>query len=492
MNRLIARLPILLIVVLIQSGCDDEVITDPPVETGYPEPVAAIMRNKCATAGCHNSISYVNAGGINLSTWDASMNFGKAGSSIIPYSTDYSYLLYFVNTDSTRGPALLPTMPLDAAPLSDAEYQTLKDWIANGAPDKNGNSRYPSDPNRKKIYACMQGCDQVAVIDAASNNIMRYVKVGINDGLSEAPHMVRVSPDGAYWYVVFYSGTVLQKFRTLDDSLVGTVNIGLADWNTVIITPDGSRGFVNGTNSGTTVVVDLENMSELTRLSTDFPHGGFITPDAHWLYLTSQLGNSLTKIDLSDPFYNSDYVIIQPGETRTTSSRYDPHEMVLSPDGTKYFVSCQTSNEVRAFRLSDDSLLAVIPVAAKPQEFTVSDNRGYVYVTCTEEPVDATKKGKVCVIDANNLTVVSRIYTGYQPHGICYDSDKELVYVAHLNLESNGPAPHHITSCGGRNGYITCIDERTGALLSMSLPNGSSFTYRQEVLTAPYFLSYKR
>ena len=485
------RLIFLYVFILLLTSCVDHHVEEPDL-SDYPEAVAAIINNKCATAGCHNDISYANAGGIDLSTWGRLFDGGRSGSSVIPYSTDYSFLLYFVNTDSTRGPALLPTMPIGDAPLSLSEYQALYDWIQSGAPNKNGTVRYPPRAERKKIYTCMQGCDQVAVIDAESNNIMAYVSVGNDPGLIEAPHMIRVSPDGLYWYAVFYSGNVVQKFSTLDDRLLGTAQIGPADWNTIMITPDGTKGFVNGTNAGTTVVLDLVNMIELTRFSIDFPHGGFITPNGRWLYLTSQLGNFINKVDLSDPFYSYDAVILQPGEIKTTASRYDAHEIILSEDGNTYFVSCQTSDEVRAFRTSNDSLLAVIPVGDFPQEFAASSDYPYVYVTCTEDPISSSQKGTVYIINSTTLSVQQFIPTGYQPHGIAVDDDKNLVYVAHLNLDNNGPAPHHVSECGGRNGYITCIDERTLTLYRKSLPNGSTYLYRQEVLRAPYFVSYKR
>jgi hypothetical protein len=383
-------------------------------------------------------------------------------------------------------------MPLNAPALSRSEYQTLYDWILQGAPDKNGRINYADDPARKKLYVCMQGCDQVAVLDGTSQNIMRYISVGTDPTLIEAPHMVRVSPDGQFWYVVFYSGNIVQKFRTSDDSLVGTLTIGAADWNTIMITPDGSKGFVNGTNAGTTVVIDLNSMTEITRFSIDYPHGGFITADGRWLYLTSQLGNFINKIDLMDPFYSYDAIILQPGEVKTTASRYDPHEMILSGDGSKYYVSCQTSNQVRIFQSSNDSLLATLTIGTKPQEFAASSDHPYVYITCTEDVQDVSRKGSVYVINTDNNTIVTSLYTGYQPHGIAVDDDKELVFVANLNLDTNGPAPHHVSDCGGRNGYITCIDERTLQLYYKSLPNGDRFQYNQEVLRAPYFVSYRK
>ena len=203
-----------LIFIGVCSSCRYESLPQPSnANTGYPDEIASIISTKCANTGCHNSTSADNAAGIDLSSWDKIFTTGRSGSCVIPFSPEYSYMLYTVNTDSTKGPVLIPTMPYNASPLSASDYEILKAWISAGAPNKEGKLKYPLDPFRKKIYVCMQGCDQVAVIDSKTKNIMKYVKVGTIDGTIEAPHQVRISPDGQYWYVVFYSGTVLQKFR---------------------------------------------------------------------------------------------------------------------------------------------------------------------------------------------------------------------------------------------------------------------------------------
>ena len=220
------------------SSCSYEKSEKPIPESNYPTEIANILVKKCATSGCHNNLSRANVGGLDFTTWDLMFEGGRNGSSVIPFSPQYSYLLYSVNTDTTLGQTLEPLMPYEQPPLSHEEYLLLHDWILKGAPDKNGFVKFSDDPNRKKAYICMQGCDQVAVIDADSKIIMRYISVGTDQVNIESPHMVRVSPDGQYWYVVFYSGQILQKFRTTDDSLVASLTIGSGDWNEHVSIPN--------------------------------------------------------------------------------------------------------------------------------------------------------------------------------------------------------------------------------------------------------------
>jgi YVTN family beta-propeller protein len=224
----------------------------------------------------------------------------------------------------------------------------------------------------------------------------------------------------------------------------------------------------------------------------DSPHGGFVTPDGHYLYLTVQTGNYLNKIDITDPFFDQQKIALIPGQQPNTSSAQNPHEIMLTPDGSKYYVSCQGTNEVRIFQTSNDSLLTVIQVGTKPQEFDFSITHPYVFVTCTEQSVGTNKKGLVYVIDYNTNTIITSIYTGYQPHGISVDDEENLAYVANLNYDPNGPAPHHVSECGNRNGYLTIIDLNTLQLYQKLQSDGFNYQYKNELLAFPYFVAIRK
>ncbi len=477
-----------------------------PAETGYPDEIAQIIVTKCANEGCHNTQSKAGAGGLDFSTWDNMFLGGRNGNSLIPYSVDHSFMLNFLitsndfvnpyNPSDTIVP-IQPVMPYNGTPLSQGEVSTLINWIHNGAPDKKGFVKFSDNPLRRKIYVPNQGCDEVAVLDANTRVVMRYIKVGVDDNVIESPHQVRISPDGNYWYVVFIGGHVIQKFNTVDDSYVGAIEIGLHQWNTITFTPDSKKAFVcdpGVSTPGVIQVVDLENMVAITQTTQGYPHGSYVTQSGR-LYVTNQSDNDnvVYRISITDTTFSNWetqylYTTIPPVTLQ-------PHEITFTPDEKYYFVTCQHSNEVREMKvdtLGQDSLVAIYNVGAKPQEMSMSTSMPYLYVTCTEDLSVPGQRGSVYIINYQTHSPVTHLYTGWQPHGIAVDDQNQMVYVAHLNYDGGGVAPHHVSGCGGKNGYLSIIDMHTQQLLEIQNADGSSYVYKNELLYYPYFVSVRK
>ncbi|MBN4062241.1 beta-propeller fold lactonase family protein [Bacteroidales bacterium AH-315-I05] len=463
----------MLFIIFLLAACSK----DPPIYTeealnGYPEEVGKIMLTQCAIPGCHNDKSYDAAGGLNLTSWEKMFEGSRNNAAVIPYSSEQSFLLFFVNTFDELGPSLTPLMPFNSDTLTKEEVILISDWIAAGAANDEGFVKFSDNPSRSKFYVANQGCDLVSIFDAETGLIMRSVETGSPTAI-ESPHMVRVSPDGNYWYVVFFSGNMFQRYDAATDAFIDEVDIGNGSWNTFTISSDGKTAYaVNWNADGSVAVVDLENMQLLEKYQgsglLEWPHGSTLSSDGKTLYLTAQTGNFIYKIDVTD--INSpefEKVVLETGQVPNPLSSLDPHEIVFTPNESKYFVTCQKSNEVRVFQTSNDSLVDIIPTGTFPQEFAISITTNYLFVSCTEDTISFPgTRGSVAVIDWQNNTFVKSINTGFQPHGIAVDEAKQLVYVAHRNIDSKGPAPHHTTDCGGRNGFVRIIDMNTLNVIS--------------------------
>lgn len=452
--------------IMFASCKKDKEETQVIIPNGYPENIEKIIVQKCANPGCHNTESKDGAAGLDLSTWDKLFEGGRNGPTVIPYRSDFSTLLYYTNTDSTQGLTLLPTMPYNSSPLSTLEYNLLLDWIQNGAPNKDGQVKFSDNPSRRKFYVSNQGCDVVTVFDSETRKAMRYIDVG-NSPSIEVPHQVKVSPDNQFWYPIFYAGNVIQKYRTSDNFMVGEVDITFGSWNTFAISNDSKYAFIVDWNpTGKVAVVDLENMTLLTMYSgLTWPHGSNVNTSMNTLYLTSQYGNFIYKVDITDLLQpDVEEISLQTGQQPSSSSSLDPHEILLSADESKYYVSCQRSNEVRVLQTSNDSLLAVIPVGNSPVELALSANFPYLLVSCMEDVTtfagDSTKRGSITIINTNNNQIIKSVYTGWQPHGIAIDNVSNTAFITNRNVQG-GPAPHHASACGGRNGSVSAIDLNT-------------------------------
>ena len=459
------RYTLFLITAVLGTACTKDRGT--PDYGGFPEDVGKIMFTQCATSGCHNDASKDAAAGLSLESWDKMFEGGRNSAAVIPYRHDYSPLFLFSNVYSDLGHQLSPTMPYGRQPLSREQVSLIKDWINNGAPDRTGFVKFSDNPVRQKFYVSNQGCDVVTVVDAQTLLPMRYIDVGQLPGV-EAPHMIRVSPDGQHWYVIFTASSIMQKFRTSDDELVATIAIPPGNWNTFTMSHDSKKAFiVDWSADGKVAYVDLENSSLIDTWQGSGlykqPHGSAMSPAGDSLYLTAQSGNFVYKVSPNDPITPRE-VSLQPGSPPTYSSSLDIHEIAFTPDGSKYLVTCQGSSDVRIVQASNDSVLAIIPVAAgsMPSEISISASEPYAFITVMEDAVTFPgKRGSVLVLNYVTNTQVKYIEAGYQPHGIAVHDSRGLVYVANRNVTTAGPAPHHPSSCGGRNGYVTYINLNT-------------------------------
>jgi DNA-binding beta-propeller fold protein YncE len=248
----------------------------------------------------------------------------------------------------------------------------------------------------------------------------------------------------------------------------------------MVISDDNKRAYCISWQSGSRLaVVDLEHMV----LKNNVGGGNFI--DGHGvalnktndtLFITKQYGNYIYRIDTALNGFN-EVIIDGSSATVSRSGCIDPHEILFSPDGTKYFITCQASNQVRVMSTHGDNLLQVINTGGFPQEMVKSVAKNKLYISCSEGITGNNTRGSVTVIDMTSLT--SNIYpVGYQPHGIALDETNGYVIVASRNLATSGPTPHHSSVCG-RNGFVSYFDINTMQLLNK----------KTEVASDPYSVS---
>jgi DNA-binding beta-propeller fold protein YncE len=461
----------------------------------YPDAVAEIIVKRCATAGCHNQASYTGAGGLRLDKWEELFKGGANGSAVIPFNPEYSPLLYFINTDSTLGVVSAPTMPADGSgPLTKTEYLTISDWIKNGAPDCNGKVPFSDNADtRQKIYMTQQGCDLVAVIDAESKLVMRYIKVGALDGFTESPHCIRVSPDTKNAYVCFTGGTVVQRINTATDEVEATMNIpgsGTTQWNILYVTPDNKNILISDLIGGRVNMMNASSGAMVKQYSPMLnPHG--ITTSANYdtIFISAQYGNAIYRMGYN--VVNSDFaqkisLDANPAapQSGSTTGKPDPHEILMLPDRSKYIVTCQGTNEVKVVDAHTNAVLKTFTTAdgvgIYPQEIALSEENRYAYISCQDKFGTGIYKGSIFVFNYETLTVLPGINAMdgqfSQPHGLTVDDRNDILYVASINAD--GPAPHHVTACGGRSGYYRIFSSK----YPFTQINGRKY----EVSVAPY------
>jgi len=471
LRTLLASLSMLLLVAVI-SACKHDIpekAVVPEVLDNYPPQIAAIIRSNCAVAGCHNAASYqVSGGGLLMDTWEHLFDGGSHGATVVPYSPENSSLLYFTNSFPEFGP--IPEdqsmrMPLNAPALSKDDYITLRNWITNGAPDKFGNVPFASNAaTRQKIYAVHQGCDYVTVIDAEKHVVMRMIPIG-KLATIETAHSIKVSSDG-YAYISLWASQHVIKIDTRTDSVVDDINIGSPNSNMLQLTPNGNELLITNWFSNALLRLDVSSKQILGTYGLGAflaPHGIATNKSADTFFVTEMRGNIVHRIPLSGGHRS---ISIDGTPPSTGAGKPDPHNIQMAPDYSKYFLSCEGSNEIRVMDAHSDTLIAKIDVGGTPQEMAISRAplTPYLFVTCLDDPnTKSIHKGSVYIINYKTHEFVRRIADRYyMPHAITLDDQRGILYVFSRNIDTSGPQPHHNSSvCEGRSGFYSIYNFKT-------------------------------
>jgi hypothetical protein len=101
---------------------------DKPVKLTYDEHVLPLLRDKCL--GCHNADKA--KGGLDASSYAKLMEGGSSGAVVKPGDPDASRLFTLASHREE------PKMPPNGSKSSDAQLDTLRKWIEQGAPENAG------------------------------------------------------------------------------------------------------------------------------------------------------------------------------------------------------------------------------------------------------------------------------------------------------------------------------------------------------------------
>lgn len=122
------RAPLLLSAILSTCGLDVRPPDGAPggggplPEASFALDVLPIFEEACTI--CHGG-----AGGLALESYEALSLGGNSGPAVVPFDPDASLLVRRIEG------TLPPRMPLDGPPLTAAEVERIRTWIAEGAQD---------------------------------------------------------------------------------------------------------------------------------------------------------------------------------------------------------------------------------------------------------------------------------------------------------------------------------------------------------------------
>ena len=435
---------------------------EPPIESidyagitriVYSQHVQPIFNQKCMSAACHNSSD--RAAGLELTSWQSLIRGSNYGAVLISGSAQESHLIEHLNEESK------PRMPLGRDPLPQTVIAFLARWIDEGAKSDAGEKPYEN--LQKKIYVANQGDDLISVIASEHRLVTRLLPVGDAPTL-DVPHNLFVDQQKKFLYAALTSAGELWKFDIATDSFVSKGAAGNSPAH-VVVTADGSKAYVTNWEvlnfRGVVQVLETATMRIVGEIEVGIaPHGLNFSRDGKLLYVASYVSDTISILRVADD-QEIERVPLAPDVLPGRSFKYQPVQVVLTPDDRFAYVTCSQTNEVRVLDTASNEVIAVVPVGKEPFQLQVTPSGEYVFVA-------NRSSNNVSVIRVADNQVVKTIESaGFaNPHGVAFSMDGRFAYITNENVNGRYNA-HHPSEQGGAPGNVHVIDTATFAVFTI-------------------------
>jgi YVTN family beta-propeller protein len=430
-------------------------LTDPAGGVGFGARIQPIFERSCLV-GCHSSA--VRDAGLDLSSWDALIEGSENGEIVIPFHPTRSFLI-----DHLTG-AATPRMPLSRDPLPQSDVDAITRWIGEGARSDEG--AVPYETSTRKLYVANQGSDEVSVIDLDALVVFRIVKVGPGPNLGNA-HNIWADAPTRRWYVTLIQAGIVEQYDAATDEMIARVRVGGAPANGVM-SPDGSRLYVTdfqrlGSRIGAVRVIDAATMTVVDSIAVGGqPHGIALSPDGTRLYTTNYYTDDISVVDLtqSEPVEVARIPIADDVDP-LSPEKYQPNEVIVSPDGGTLYVALFKKAELRVLDVEEGTVRAVVPTGGTGFLEALSPSAGEVYVADWGLPGGGGVGRSVTVVSTANLSAPAAILRHdamSRPHGVAFSPDGKYAFVTNENQDGSG-SQHH--GSGGPKGNLLVIDTST-------------------------------
>jgi YVTN family beta-propeller protein len=257
-----------------------------------------------------------------------------------------------------------------------------------------------------KAYVGLFRDDAVAVVDTASNRVVRTIPV------PKGPHGLVITPDGRKVYVSSDGASTVSVIDTATDRVVATIDVG-PNPHGLALARDGKLVLVSAWGANQAVFIETAGDTIVGRVPVAQAHNGALSADGRVAFVGSQLqgATALVRIDVA--------AMRESGRVPLDRT---PRALDLTPDGQRLYFTVAGLAAVLVLDTATNAVVKEIPVGASPHQAPLTPD-GRLALVPSQGP------GELGLIDTGTNAVAATVAVGKTPHWVVASSDGQLAYV---------------------------------------------------------------